>query len=218
MKGKGKLILSVVAMMLALLVLYACGNESPTATPTVVSGGNTPVVGENTPVESTPEANNTPGATEPTPGNGSTANMGDWTVTPTSGTAGKMKMTVNSVRTERSGIVDPQSGMEYLILNLTFDNGTQDPQTISSLMLFSLKDAAGKEYTIALGARVNPQIEGAVGSGGSGTSGDTGTGTAPPGGTLTGEIGYEIPQDAKSLILTFKPILQDENVTVKLER
>jgi len=204
------LAVGLAAIMLALIVLYACGNETPTATPTAVSGGNTPVAG-NTPVENTPEANNTPvestpGTTEPTPGNGTSGNSGEWKITPTSGTAGKIKMTVNSVRSGTEGHIPAESGTEYLTVNLTFENGTGEEQVMSSAALLDLKDDTGKTRTIAFGAKMEPQLESVNG------------GKLEPGGKVTGEVAYIIPMGAKLLTLDFKPILQDEVLTIKLER
>jgi hypothetical protein len=199
-----------VIFTLAMLGLYGCDTSSAPA-PTAVTSANTPNstsptsdVARNTPDSGTAP---TAGSTAPTPG-GSTqsGNMGGWRVTPTEATAGNIKVTLNSVRNESEGILKPDAGSEYLLLNLTFENSGSSEAIISSILLFTLADETNKEYSIAITAKPQPQIE------------SVNEGKVPAGGKLTGEVGYEVPTSVKKLTFTYKPLLEEGTATFNLER
>ena len=132
--------------------------------------------------------------------------MGGWKVTPTSGTAGGIKMTVNSIRTETEGILSADAGHEYMVLNLTFDNSTSEETVISSVLLLKMTDDTGKKYDITVTANLKPQLE------------SVNDAKAPAGGSLTGEVAYEIPTTVKKLTFVYTPLLQEGSVTINLER
>jgi hypothetical protein len=210
-------IAGLVIFALALAGLYGCDTSGAPA-PTAVTSANTPTitspttgVARNTPDSGTvPTAGSTEptaGSTGPTPGGGAqSGSMGGWKVTPTDATAGSIKVTMNSVRTETEGILKPDAGSEYLILNLTFQNNGSTDAIISSILLFTLTDETNKEYSITITANLKPQIE------------SVNEGKAPAGGSLTGEVGYEIPTSVKKLTFTYKPLLEEGTATFTLER
>lgn len=200
-------------MALALMSLYGCDggtSSAPTALPTAVSADSTPAE-SNTPV--TPA--DTPVSAEPTTpaNNGSSGGMGNWKVTPQSGTIEGMKMTVNSVRTETEGIYKAKAGNEYIIFNLTFENGTDRNVTVSPFLSLRLTDEAGAKQQFSVVANLKPQLESVNG------------GMTVPGGNVTGETAYEIAQTGKKFTLmyklggfTSKTPLPEEVLAIQLER
>lgn len=114
-----------------------------------------------------------------------------------------LEITVNSFRRTSSGLLSPDAGNEYLIINLTAVNTTDAEQIVSSLLNFSVKDDGGN------GTDMNQSFTAGVE-----TSFD---GNVPAGEELTGEIAYEIPEDATDLVLHFDPILGDEELRWALD-
>lgn len=198
---------------LTLMGLYGCDSgatSAPTAVPTAVSADPTPAesITPVTPVDTPISAD--PTATTNSGGDGSTSN---WKFTPQSGTIDNMKITVNSVRSETEGIFKAKAGKEYLIFNLTFENGTDRNVTVSSLLHLKLADEAGEKQQFSVAANLKPQLE------------SVSEGKTTAGGSVTGEIAYEIAQTGKKFTLMYKPSaftaktpLPEELVAIEVER
>jgi hypothetical protein len=178
------------------------------------AGGVTPT--EEPLTQATPEDVTTPD-TSSTPAANPTA--GSETGAPVVGHVGQPNnikwatFTVNSVRRETSGALNPSSGNEYAIVNVTIENtdGTNDNgEAVSSLLMLELSDANGKSLDWAPGAKADPLLDTAFQ--------DTMKGeNLKKGEKITGEVGYEVPQGASGLVLKFKPDpLLDENSVLQV--
>ena len=173
------------------------GNATPTEMP--LGGATTPVE------QSTPDVSLTPSA------NATTGSDSVVTVTGKVGQPSDIKwatFTVNSVRRESTGNLDPKAGYEYLLVNMTIENsnGTDaNGEVVSSLLMLELTDASGKALDWALGAKADPLLDTVFQ--------DTMNGqNLKKGEKITGEVGYEVPKGATGLVLKFKPDpLLDEN-------
>ena len=86
----------------------------------------------------------------------------------------------------------PEEGNRFISVDLTLENLGSDDFTVSSIMLFTLKDDTGQEYSIS--------ISGIAASGGKSLDG-----TIIPGDKLRGQLVYEIPVNASGLVLIFEP-------------
>lgn len=86
----------------------------------------------------------------------------------------------------------PEEGKRFVSVDLTLENLGSTDFTVSSLLLFSLKDDTGQEYSIS--------ISGITASGGKSPDG-----TIIPGDKLRGQLVYEIPVNASGLVLIFEP-------------
>jgi hypothetical protein len=113
-----------------------------------------------------------------------------------------LKITVNGVKRETGGFFPPKEGMEYLILDLSFENTTDSEQTVSSLLSFNVKDGTGQEYSITFG----PDIK------------ESPDGTIAPHDTLRGESAFEVPKGATGLVFTYEPFLTGEPISFKLDK
>lgn len=209
MKSTRAILTGFMLMALAFMGLYGC-DSGATSAPTAVAidstpaVSNTPVAPADTPVSAEPTAPATSG------GGGSTSN---WKFTPQSGTIEGMKMTVNSVRTETEGIYKAKAGNEYLIFNLTFENGTDRNVTVSPFLNLRLTDEAGAKQKFSVVANLRPQLESVK------------EGMTTVGGSVTGETAYEIAQTGKKFTLAYKlsgftnkTPLPEEVVAIQLER
>ena len=209
MKSTRVILTSFLLMALSLMSLYGCDGGA-TSVPTAVSTDPTPaesitpVTLVDTPISADPTATVNSG------GGGSTST---WKFTPQSGTIDNMKITVNSVRTETEGIFKAKEGTEYLILNLTFENSTDKDVNVSALLHLMLTDEANAKQQVTVAANQKPQLESVNG------------GEAVAGGSVTGEVAYEIAQTGKKFTLSYKPStftrktpLPEEVVVIQLER
>ncbi len=114
------------------------------------------------------------------------------------------KLTVNSVeRNYQTGnqFSQPESGNEFVLVNVTIENGSNSDLTYSTFN-FELQDTNGVKH--------NEQIT-AI------TEGRLNTGTLAAGGKVTGNLVYEVPKDDSGLKLVFESgSLFGKTVTVKL--
>jgi hypothetical protein len=141
---------------------------------------------------------------EPTPeGDSGDTNTGELLAVGDTGESDGLEITVNSFRRTSNGLLSPSAGNEYLIINLTAANTTDEEQIVSSLLNFSVKDDGGNgtDFDQSFTAGVETSLDGNV----------------PAGEELTGEIAYEIPEDATDLVLHFDPLLSDEELRWALE-
>jgi hypothetical protein len=186
------LIGALVVGMIAVLAAGLSGNKPPasnvpqaTARPTTAAG-TAPTVEANQ-----PQATNTTAPEAPT----------ELTIGSTGDIDG-VKVTLNEVRHETEGIVPAKEGMEYVILNVTLENGTNKNQAFSTLLNMSLKDDTGQKYTDAFGAKKT----------------DSPGGQVVPGDKLRGEVAYEVPKTATGLRFIYAPFLNQKQLTFKLDR
>jgi hypothetical protein len=119
-----RLIVSMAVMVLAALLILACGDSS--ANTGTITNSNTP-------------------STSGSGGSqhfkvGDQVKVGDtWIVT------------VNSVKTNQGNdIVQPKSGNTFLIIDITLKNVSSQEQTVSSLLQFTLQDSTGQKYDEAI--------------------------------------------------------------------
>ena len=124
----------------------------------------------------------------PTPGD--SGSTGETLAVGEAGESGDLTITLNSVRRSASGLLSPDEGNEYLIVNLTVVNNTAEEQIVSSLLNFSVENPGGQEPSQSFATGVETPLDGNV----------------PANGELTGEIGYEVPEGATGLVLVFDPI------------
>ncbi|CDQ41468.1 hypothetical protein M948_20775 [Virgibacillus sp. CM-4] len=90
-----------------------------------------------------------------------------------------MKITLNEARIEPGGDFDEPQEEQFVVVNLTAENNTEEEQTMSSIMNVELKDADGYAYTTTiLTEGVKAQFDGSI----------------EPGGTLRGEIPFDVPK------------------------
>lgn len=113
-----------------------------------------------------------------------------------------LKLTVNSVRHERSGLFDAKAGSEYVILNMTFENTTSAAKAVSSLLEYSLHDDANHKYTISFTADTKNNLDGAV----------------PTGKAISGETAFEVPTSATGLTFVYTPFTGSNSLEFKLDR
>lgn len=178
------------------------------------AGAATPTTlpqGDNSPTEvSTPDVSLTPAAN---------ATVGSDTGTAVTGHVGQptnikwATFTVNSVRREATGNLNPAAGNEFAIVNVTIENtnGTDaNGEAVSSLLMLELTDASGKSMQWAPGAKANPLLDTVFQ--------DTMKGqNLKKGEKITGEVGYEVPKGATGLVLKFKPDpLLDEKTVLEV--
>lgn len=116
--------------------------------------------------------------------------------------SGGIRVTLNSVRRVTGGFLPPDEGNEYIIVDLTFENSTDEEQTVSSLLSYSIRDDTGQKYGVAFTAETETTADGSI----------------PPGDKLQGESAFEVPLDANGLIFVYDPIFDGEALQFKLDR
>lgn len=124
----------------------------------------------------------------PTPGD--SGSTGETLAIGESGESGNLTLTLNSVRRGEPGLLSPGAGNEYLIVNITVANNTNEVQLVSSLLNFSVQNPEGQEHSQSFATGIETPLDGDV----------------PANGELTGEIGYEVPEGSTGLVLTFEPL------------
>lgn len=97
----------------------------------------------------------------------------------------------------------PEPGNRFISADLTVENLGSVDYTVSSMMLFTLKDSTGQEYSIS--------ISGIVASGGQSLDG-----TIVPGDKLRGLLVFEVPVGASGFVLVFVPNLL-ESATISFD-
>lgn len=84
----------------------------------------------------------------------------------------------------------PEPGNKFVVIDLTLENKGSEDRHVSSLLQMYLKDEQGRKYELDLAAT--------VASGGS-----TPDGEIAPGEKLRGQVGFQIPENAKNLVFVF---------------
>jgi hypothetical protein len=110
-------------------------------------------------------------------------NLGD------SAKVGDARVTANSYRLDAGGeYLKPDSGNMWVIVDVTVVNTGDDEYNISSLLQTAVRDADGYEYDVAFGPDTKGNLDGSI----------------PAGGTLRGEVGFEVPNPSYGLQFVFK--------------
>ena len=102
---------------------------------------------------------------------------------------GKYQFTVNGIR-ESAGdtISQPKPDHKFLLIDATVENQGEKKEPVSSVFLFALSDSTKKEYERV----ITTDAQGSLDS------------NLDPGKQLRGEIAFEVPNDAKGLLLILK--------------
>jgi hypothetical protein len=115
---------------------------------------------------------------------------------------GQYKFTVNGVRNAvGDSISQPKPGKKYLIINATVENQGQKQSSISSIVLFTLTDNANQKYQRVITTETKGNLDHNL----------------DPGKKLQGEIAFEVPQDAKNLLLILRGDLVEPNLQAKVK-
>ena len=102
---------------------------------------------------------------------------------------GKYQFTVNGIR-ESAGdtISQPKPDHKFLLIDATVENQGEKKEPVSSVFLFALSDSTKKLYDRV----ITTDAKGSLDS------------NLDPGKQLRGEIAFEVPNDAKGLLLILK--------------
>ena len=82
----------------------------------------------------------------------------------------------------------PDKGNKYVAVDVSVKNTTDEPQSVSSMLCFDLRDSRGQGYNLEFFADTPPPPDGEIG----------------PGKFIKGTLAYEVPKKAKGLTLEFK--------------
>lgn len=107
-------------------------------------------------------------------------------------TAGALEIVVNGIST--SGGKDyfkPSEGNEFLLVDVSIKNNGTETESVSSMLMFNIRDAKGFSYSLSMGAA-------SIGKGSL-------DGEIMAGKTLRGELGYEVTKDTEGLELFVSP-------------
>jgi hypothetical protein len=111
--------------------------------------------------------------------------------------AGNWQVTVNGTSTSMGNEFEhPKAGNQFLIVHVTMKNTSGSTQDASSLLYWSLKDSAGQKYnqTILTDAKASPD------------------GKVADGGTIAGDLVYEVPASQHSYTVQFTPDLGSDTL------
>jgi hypothetical protein len=153
-------------------------------------------------VESTPEA---------APTTSSNTASGDMLAIGQTGQAGDFKVTVNKVTHTKQGTVAPDAGKEYVIVNLTVENISKEAKAFSTLLYLTLYDGANNKYDISL---FGPNIEILETT----IKNQNAEGRVDPGKSVTGDVAFEVADNATGLKLEYSSIFPEGKATFKLDR
>ncbi len=130
-----------------------------------------------------------------------------WTKVGKTVKVGDVEYTISSIKFTKGGdIFEADEGNTYLLIDMNVKNDTAEEQAISSIMMFELKDSAGKTYDISLGGSTaldDEKIEMIDGS-------------VAAKSEKRGGVAYEIPENATGITFTIDDVLGSESQTIKL--
>ena len=101
---------------------------------------------------------------------------------------GDAEVTVHGVRRSTGGVLGPDPGNVYVIVDVAMRNTGDNAYELSSLLQTALRDGEGRNYDHAIFADTQANFNG----------------TAAVGGLLRGEVGFEIPAASTGLIFIFE--------------
>lgn len=179
-------VIFVTAMMLIAALLAACDVEedgpSLVITPTPASQETVATTGDEAVDDATEEVSEE----EPSELSG-TFGIGDVIE------ARGLWMTVNSmtfIEADEVEFLGPDPGNRFVIIDVTFENQSDSPKSISSMLQTELRDGSGQRYTT--------DIMAITASGGSSLDGEI-----APGDRLRGQAGFQVPVDTTDLVFYF---------------
>lgn len=110
-------------------------------------------------------------------------------------TVGVTKTTLNEVKESHGqGSYSPAAGNVFLLCEVTVENTSDEEMNISSMMSFACT-VDGEETDVSIPAMASrgdkQQMDGSI----------------PTGESMTGVLGYEVPEDWKEISIRFKPSL-----------
>jgi len=112
--------------------------------------------------------------------------------------SGDLEFVVNGVSMDGgSGFFTPDEGNTFLLIDVSVINNGSESASISSMMMFTLRDSHGFSYSISISA---------VAAGRGGLDGDVMAGS-----TLRGELGFEVPDGMTGLELFVSPDIFDRS-------
>ena len=107
-------------------------------------------------------------------------------------------VTVNSVKTSQGDdVFQPKSGNTFLIVDVTLKNVSNQEQNVSSLLMFTLKDATGQTYNETIVDNTTPP-----------------DGKLEAGDVLRGQLPYEVPQSQHNFTLAFQADITSGGQTI----
>lgn len=109
---------------------------------------------------------------------------------------------VNKVSTSNGGeFIKPKKGNEYLKIDITLENISNESQAVSSILMFKVVDKDGRAYNQAIIENQKGQLDGELGKGRK----------------MTGEYVVEVPKGTKNLELEFdSSVISKGQVVIKL--
>lgn len=112
----------------------------------------------------------------------------------------EFKITLNSAKFSKSDLFDikPEND-NYLILDVSIENLSDEENSISSLISFELQGSDNFEYTQSLTAKKKGNLDGSI----------------QPGGKLRGQIAYDVA-DLESYLFTYKNSLLSDSVSFQI--
>jgi len=204
-RGRVRADLIAVAVIAALAIsTSACSSSGSTKGPAAGSGQTTAVAA----ADPSTAANAAAGSSTPAPAGGGGNSTS--AAAPAAGggkvgqpvKAGPFTVTVHKVSYPYSNSYDsPDSGKAYVLVDVEVANNSNTSQSVSSLLQFGVKDAAGTNYdeTIVMGV-----------------DGEAPDGDIAPGKSLHGPAAFEVPAGSKGLSFTFKSDLDADRVLIPL--
>lgn len=166
------------SVLVLILASLACGSD---ATPALVSTSAPDSQGAEPSIATETSA--------PTTAPLTTYNVGDVV------SIGDLTITVNEVTFPGGDDFNrPEAGKKFLVVDLTIENKGAEPAMISTLLQMSLKDETGQKYDV--------DIMASVASGGASPDGEIAAGDK-----LRGQVGFQVPETATSLVFIFDAML-----------
>lgn len=111
------------------------------------------------------------------------------------------RVTVNGIRTSNgSQFIKPSEGNEYLYIDATVENISNEQQVVSSMIMFKVVDQDGRAMNQSIVDDANGQLDGTIGAGRK----------------ISGEYVVEVPTGATGLELQFDSSLIGNQIIVTL--
>lgn len=110
---------------------------------------------------------------------GDTVKLGDWQI--------KVNKFTDPLKPSND-FLKPEKGMRWVRVDATVTNNSKEPQTVSSLACFDVRDSESQKFTVTLTGDSKAQLDGEI----------------APGEKLRGVVDFEVEKAAKGLVLHFK--------------
>ena len=125
---------------------------------------------------------------------GETVKLGDWRI--------KVSKVTDPLK-PKNEFMTPEKGMRWVRVDATVTNNSDEPQTVSSIACFDVRDSESRKYTITIVGDSSSQLDGEV----------------APGEKLRGNVDFEVKKAAKGLTLHFKcDFLSSGTAQIKLTK